>query len=82
MVGFANISAREMIYHLFLTYGSITAVDLEQNFEYMRKAWYLQQPVETLCKQIQDCAAYAEAGGVAIGRAHQINLAYAKIMAT
>jgi hypothetical protein len=29
MVGFANISTREMMEHLFLTYGSITSVDLE-----------------------------------------------------
>jgi hypothetical protein len=32
MVGFANTSAREMLEHLFLSYGSITAVDLELNF--------------------------------------------------
>jgi hypothetical protein len=28
MVGYANISAREMLDHLFETYGNITAVDL------------------------------------------------------
>jgi hypothetical protein len=32
MVGYANISARDMLYHLFETYGNITAVDLEINF--------------------------------------------------
>jgi hypothetical protein len=32
MVGYANISAREMLDHLFKTYGNITAVDLEINF--------------------------------------------------
>jgi hypothetical protein len=36
MVGFANISARDMLDHLFETYGNITAVDLEINFELMR----------------------------------------------
>jgi hypothetical protein len=29
MVGYANISARDMLDHLFKTYGNITAVDLE-----------------------------------------------------
>jgi hypothetical protein len=29
MVGFANISTRVMLDHLFTTYGNITAVDLE-----------------------------------------------------
>jgi hypothetical protein len=52
MVGFANITAREILDHLFMTYGNITAVDLENNFEQMRHAWDPQQPVESLVKQI------------------------------
>jgi hypothetical protein len=40
LVGFANTTARDMIDHLFLYYGSITVVDIEQNFENMCKAWY------------------------------------------
>jgi hypothetical protein len=39
MVGYANISARDMLDHLFETYGNITAVNLEINFENMRRAW-------------------------------------------
>jgi hypothetical protein len=66
MVGYANISARDMLDHLFETYGNITAVDPEINFEHMRRAWDPQQPVETLFKQIQDCADYSEAGGFLI----------------
>jgi hypothetical protein len=56
MVGYANISARDMLVHLFETYGNITAVNLEINFEHMRRAWDPQQPVESLFKQIQYCA--------------------------
>jgi hypothetical protein len=44
-LGFANITAREILDHLFLTYGN-----LEYDFEQMRKAWDPQQPVETLFK--------------------------------
>jgi hypothetical protein len=51
MVGYANISARDMFDHLFRTYGNITAVDLEINFEHMRRAWDPQQPVKSLFKQ-------------------------------
>jgi hypothetical protein len=50
MVGYANISARDMLDHLFDTYGNITAVHLEINFEHMRQAWDPQQPVESLFK--------------------------------
>jgi hypothetical protein len=32
MVGYANVSARDMLDHLFETYGNITSVDLEINF--------------------------------------------------
>jgi hypothetical protein len=39
MVGYANISARDVLDHLFETYGNIAAVDLEINFEHMRQAW-------------------------------------------
>jgi hypothetical protein len=82
MVGFSNISARDMLDHLFSTYGNMTAVDLEINFEHMRRAWDPQQPVESLLKQIQDCADYSEAGGVLIGHPQKINAGYAKIFAT
>jgi hypothetical protein len=50
IVGFANTNSIEILDHLFLSYGSITAVDIEQNFENMRNAWDPQQPVETLFK--------------------------------
>jgi hypothetical protein len=81
MVGYANISARGMLDHLFEIYGNIIAVNLEINFEHMHQAWDLQQPVETLFKQIQDCVDYSEAGGVLIGHPQQINVRYAKIFA-
>jgi hypothetical protein len=56
----------------FSTYGNITSVDLEINFEHMRRAWDPHQPVETLFKQIQDCADYSEAGGIPIGPSQKI----------
>jgi hypothetical protein len=77
-----NISAKDMLDHLFDTYGNITAVDLEINVEHMRRAWDPQQPVESLFKQIQDCADYSEAGGVLIDHRQKINVGYAKIFAT
>jgi hypothetical protein len=38
MASFVNISARDMLDHIFSTYGNITTVDLEINFEHMRRA--------------------------------------------
>jgi hypothetical protein len=82
MVGFTNISARDMLDHLSETYGNITSVDLEINFEHMPQAWDPHQPVDTLLKQIQDCADNSEAEGVPMGPSQQINVGYAKIFAT
>jgi hypothetical protein len=82
MVGFTNISARDMLDHLFGTYCNITAIDLEINFEHVRQAWDPQQPIESLFKQIQDCADYSEASDVLIGHPQQINIGYATIFAT
>jgi hypothetical protein len=82
MMGYSNISARYMLDHLFETYGNITAVDLEINFEHMRWAWDPQQPVESLFKKIQDCADYFESGGVLTGNPQQINVGYATLFAT
>jgi hypothetical protein len=76
------ISARDMLDHLFETYGNIIAVNLEINLEHMHRAWDPQQPVESLFKKIQDCADYSEAGGVLVGHPQQINHGYAKIFAT
>jgi hypothetical protein len=82
MVGFANISAREILDHLFMTYGNITAVDFEHNSEQMCQVWDPQQPVESLFKPIKDCTDFSEAGGVIIGHPHHINVGYTKIFAT
>jgi hypothetical protein len=82
MVGFTNISARDMLDHLLSTYRNITAVDLEIHFEHMRQAWDPQQPVESLFNKFQYCADYSEAGSVLIGHTQQIIVGYAKIFAT
>jgi hypothetical protein len=79
LVGFANTTSRDILDHLFLSYRSITAVDIEHNFENMRTEWEPQQPVETLSKQIQDCVDFAEAGGVAIGATQKLSSTYSKI---
>jgi hypothetical protein len=62
IVGIAHIIEMQKFEHLFLPYGSITAVDLEHHFEHMRKAWDPQQPLETLFNHIQDCVDFSESG--------------------
>jgi hypothetical protein len=44
MVEFANTTARDMLEYFFLSYGRITAVDLEHKWENMLRSWDPQQP--------------------------------------
>jgi hypothetical protein len=39
MMVYANISSRDILDHLLETYGNITAVDLNINFEHIRRPW-------------------------------------------
>jgi hypothetical protein len=48
----------------------------------MRRAWDPQQPVESLFKNIRDCADYSKAGGVVIGHPQKSKVAYENIFAT
>jgi hypothetical protein len=82
MVGFANTTARKILEHLFMSYDSITAVDLEHNFENMRKALDTQKSVETLFKKIQDCVDYTDSGEITICEAHKLSTAYTKVFST
>jgi hypothetical protein len=61
---------------------SITAVDLDHNFDAMRNAWDPQQPIESLFEQIQDYVYFSEAGGVTIRAAPQISVTYTKVFGT
>jgi hypothetical protein len=79
LVGFSNTTVRDMLDHLFLSYGNITAVDIDQNFDNVCKAWDPQQPVETLFKQIQDYVHFAESGGATIGTTQKLSSVYSKI---
>jgi hypothetical protein len=68
MVEYSNTTSRYMLEHLFETYGNITAINLEINFENIRRAWDPQQPVESQFKKIQHCDDDSESGTVLIGR--------------
>jgi hypothetical protein len=81
MVGYANISARDILDPLFETYGNITAVDMEIDFEHapgLGSSTASRVPVQAnsrLCRLLWS-------RGVLIGKPQQINVGYAKIFAT
>jgi hypothetical protein len=79
LVGSANTTSTDILDHLFISYGSITSVDIDKNFENMRKAWDQHQPVETIYKQIKYCVDFTEDGGVTIGATQKLSSPYSKM---
>jgi hypothetical protein len=80
MVGFVNTTARDMLEHLFLSYGSITEVDLEHKFENMRNAWDCL--LRLYSSKIKIAWIMQKLGGVTISDAHKLTTAYTKVFST
>ena len=60
--GFDGVSYFRMIYHLYVNYGTITAIDLIENERRMDTPFDQSSAIETYFDQIEDAAKLAEAG--------------------
>jgi hypothetical protein len=65
-IGFGGTISRQLLKHLYDTYGQIEPTDLDANETRMKAAWDPPVPIERLWKQINDGKAYATAGGDAL----------------
>ena len=61
-IGYANVSTKELLAHLFTTYGQINGGDLRKNEEVMNTPYDVNLPIEVLFDQIEDGMDYADAG--------------------
>ena len=61
--GFARVTTRQLIEHLYNNYGRITVETLTDNEARMKQPWDVTTPIELLFEQIDDGQAYATAGG-------------------
>jgi hypothetical protein len=61
LLGYANATTLTLITHLFDTYGTVTADDLNKNLEDLNHPWSSSQPLEDLWKQIRICRLFAQA---------------------
>ena len=62
-IGYANVSTKQLLTHLFQTYGKITGSDLRLNDQAMNQAYDVNLPIEILFDQIEDGLDFADAGG-------------------
>jgi hypothetical protein len=74
--GFASVTIRQLLDHLYSRYGAITAHDLEENDRHFRQNYDPTQPIEQLFKQVEDAMLYADAGQQAYTAVQIVNNAY------
>ena len=61
LYGYANVAPRAIITHMKTTYGTITADDLNKNFQELQKPWSSDRPLEDLWTQVRRCRNFAQA---------------------
>ena len=61
-IGYANVSTKQLLSHLFTTYGRISGSDLRQNEASMMIPYDVNLPIEVLFDQIEDGLDFADAG--------------------
>ena len=80
--GYANVTAINIVEHLYTTYGRITSMDLEQNDIRMKAPYDPTQPIENLFNQLEEGQEYAEAGQAPLSTLQLINTAYLLVFKT
>ncbi len=82
ITGFANVTTRQMLVHLYTTYGRLSPADIQDNDTAMKKSYSADEPIETLFHQIEDGIELADDAGATYSLAQIIAIAYNLIFAT
>ena len=80
--GFARVTTRTIIEHLYTNYGRIDADALTKNENRMKAKWDVTTPIEPLFAQIDEGQAYATAGGEPYSDPQLVRIGYHTIEAT
>jgi hypothetical protein len=59
-LGYAQVSTLDLLEHLYINYGSVTADELSTNMDNLSRQWDADQQLEDLWAQITRCAAFAK----------------------
>ena len=76
ITGFANTSTRQMLTHLYTSYGRLSPADLQENDTRMRHKYDPSQPIESLYDQIEDAVTLAAAGQAPYTTPQIVSIAY------
>ena len=80
--GFAGVSYFQMISHLYVNYGTITAVNLIENERRMDVPFDQAGAIETYFDQIEDAVEFAEAGASPFTMVQIITKAFIQMFST
>ena len=81
-IGYGNVTALNLLTHLFATYAQISPGDLATNESRMTRDYDPNLPIETLFLQIEDAVAYADHGNDPIPAVTVTNRAYNLVFKT
>ena len=81
-IGYANRTTRELLEHMFKSYGRVHADDFVANTKRMQAPWDPNTPFEQLAKQIDDCGDFAGAANQPFSHAQILTQAYSLVFAT
>jgi hypothetical protein len=82
VTGYANVSTRRLIEHLYSKYGNITAGDLEANEQRMKTPFDPNEPIEALYTQLEAAIDFADAAGTPYSVNQLVTTAYNLVFKT
>ena len=82
LTDYATVTPKELLNHLWSTYGEIDETDRTKNEERMKAPWSPPTPVEELFKQLREGQKFAKKGNETIGDELLARYAYENINAT
>jgi hypothetical protein len=82
ITGFANVTTRQMLEHLYAQYGRLSPADLQENDTRLRAQYDPNQPIESFFDQVEDAVALAAAANAPYTSAQIVSIAYNTIFST
>jgi hypothetical protein len=82
VTGYANVTTRQFLVHLYATYGCLSPSDLIANDTKMKSGYDPNHPIESFIDQIEDGVALAGAAAAPYSPAQIIAIAYNMLFST
>ena len=77
LIGYANVTTRDLIKHFYTGYGDITSAQLADNDVKLRSVYDPNQPIESLYEQIDNAIAFATSADNEYTDKHTVSIGYA-----